>query len=350
VPLSEARVARSPNAFTLIELMVVIGIIVIALALAVPSFSFITSARSVEAAQNVVAATLGRARTEAVNTGTYVGVFFFLDPKTDRTTLALATLDGGELDDSDPYDNIKSWNPTFSYRGTDTASVGPPALTADRVIFSTRDNTLDNPATANINEAMNNRPMVKTYRAKVSGAPGVSPPTTGPQTSGIWAGKFENANWEEYLPGNLEQSSVIDFSVLPTGVGAQLIYDAGGSTASDRYVRTGLILFDPQGRLVYKKYSIKASTDLGRNMNLTSTFPGGTTTIYSSFGLVLYDRATFINQPNFTEGDFNQPLSTLTGPSGYVSDEQTEEAWLDTNATPILVNRYSGTLMTGAQP
>ena len=61
-------VARSlaSSGFTLTELLVVIGLIVLILAIAVPSFSFITGSASLDGAQNQIAAMLGRARSEAI--------------------------------------------------------------------------------------------------------------------------------------------------------------------------------------------------------------------------------------------------------------------------------------------
>ena len=47
-------------------------------------------------------------------------------------------------------------------------------------------------------------------------------------------------------------------------------------------------------------------------------------TVQSQFGLVLYDTEALANQG-------------VTGTA--------EETWLDTNATPVLVNRYNGTLL-----
>ena len=48
--------------FSLTEILIVIGLIVLMLALAVPTFNFLTGNRSVEGAQNTIAALIGRAR------------------------------------------------------------------------------------------------------------------------------------------------------------------------------------------------------------------------------------------------------------------------------------------------
>ncbi len=79
--------------FTLTEILVVIGIIVLILAMAVPAFNFITGARSLEAAQNSVSAMLARARSQAIFTGEPVGVAIYDDAKTRRYTMALVQFD-----------------------------------------------------------------------------------------------------------------------------------------------------------------------------------------------------------------------------------------------------------------
>ena len=335
------RFALTKRAFTLVELLVVIGIIVIALALSVPAFSFLTGARSIEAGENAVAAMLGRARTEAINRSGYVGVLVFLNPKTDRTTLALVELDPANVNDPDPYDQYKSWQGGFDYKAAGLPGTG---ITADRVLFITQDNDL----------GMNSRPMVKVYRCILdhnsSGAN--QPPASGGGNTPLTMGIFQRLPWwEEYKPGTLDQLDVADFVNLPPGVGAQLIY--AGNSNSERYVRTGLILFDPQGRLAYREFKVKWKSQLGETLQLKDKFPIASNILYSSFGVVLYDRNNFVNQSGHTEGDTDyftpSTVVPMASPSAYNPDELAEETWLDQNTTPLMVNRFSGALMSGAQ-
>src|SRR4051812_45083372 len=76
-------------AFSLTELLIVIGIIVLALALAVPALNLISGAKSTEAAQNVVGAMLAQARNDAIGMQEYRGVFFYQDPLTKQVKAAL---------------------------------------------------------------------------------------------------------------------------------------------------------------------------------------------------------------------------------------------------------------------
>src|SRR5688572_19190861 len=76
-------------AFTLTEILIVIALIVLIIALAVPAFSYITGSRSVDAGENLVSAMLSRARAEAMLSNRVAGVAFFHDHTNDRTAMAL---------------------------------------------------------------------------------------------------------------------------------------------------------------------------------------------------------------------------------------------------------------------
>jgi prepilin-type N-terminal cleavage/methylation domain-containing protein len=78
--------------FTLTELLVVISIIILVLALAVPIFSVLRGGRSVDAGQNVMSATLQRARSRAIGMQSRRGVFFFDDQVSGRTGMLLVKI------------------------------------------------------------------------------------------------------------------------------------------------------------------------------------------------------------------------------------------------------------------
>src|SRR6185312_1033231 len=70
------------NGFSLIELLVVMGIIILLTALALPAFNFISGSRSVEAASNQLSAILGIARQDAIGIQQDRGVVVFHDAST----------------------------------------------------------------------------------------------------------------------------------------------------------------------------------------------------------------------------------------------------------------------------
>ncbi len=229
--------------FTLAEVTVVIAIIVLLLAMAVPAFNYITSNRSAEAAQNQIAGMLARARAEAIYRNgqalaggkfvTGVGVAFFVDTATARMTTAIISA--------------------------------------------------DDQTTAAVDVVMDNT--------------GATPPTP-----------------------------LYESQTLPNGVGIQLVNDAtnlysrvGDTDTSIAGPRAAVVLFDGQGRLVSKSYTIAANSYLAGRMNTGA--PTGT--LVSQFGGGIYDTKGYDNQTTATDKD----------------------NWLKDNALPFLVNRYNGTLL-----
>src|SRR3954469_6080554 len=87
------RSAAARRGFTLTELLVVIGVIVLMLAMAVPLFNVFSGSRSVEGGQNMVSAMLQRARARALAMQERRGVFFFEDQATRKTGMLLVKLD-----------------------------------------------------------------------------------------------------------------------------------------------------------------------------------------------------------------------------------------------------------------
>src|SRR5580658_2106774 len=66
--------------FTLVEMLVVLGIIVLVIATAIPVFNSLTGNHSLAAAQNQIASMLATARSDAIYNRQVTGVFFFIDP------------------------------------------------------------------------------------------------------------------------------------------------------------------------------------------------------------------------------------------------------------------------------
>lgn len=407
---NHSRAARIRSArlaaFTLVEILVVLGIIILVVALGVPLFGALSGARSTESGRNIAAAALGQARTIAVNEGKYAGVMFYVDPDTDRTVLSLVVVRDPKsgLEDSDPYDKYKTFISGEEYRkpghianvsGNDVLQRG------DRVIqlVSDMDGTFkaaDYPnavGSVSFSQYMkfygNYRPAVRTFRARETitqplntGNSGIRPPRNGPFSSAApntdraitstvpvysksnYSGtlestdnEFGNDRWQ--LDSDKSITATGEQTLLPKGVGLQIIAQAQdrpdtNATEGERYFRTGCIIFDPQGRLVLRNFSITSAETLGQNLELAVD----ASNIVGGLGVVLYDRETFRGNATFSDSDWlylgnrnqnkfavNTPLPSFNDyPSTTYAEEQAEEAWLDNNTVPLLINRFSGSM------
>jgi len=281
VPARGGSVRR--RGFTLTEILIVIGLIVLVISLAVPAFNAMTGGRSIDAASNQLSAMLGRARMEAIGLQEPRGLLFYRDPATQRVAARLV-------------------------RTGDATVIGMNMVSLDLV--------------------PNADPMF-----------------------------------------------------LPVGVGLQVVGDVR-KAGDDRYIGFntkfgggpplnvavgGLILFDQSGRLTNRAYGLvawveltkggaKQTTEMGRFIHGTNASASGTqvlspntTTnpevIRSQFGFVLYDEEAYLNQPFASNGPEKTYEDRELG--GGSANEALEEGWLDANATPVLINRYNGTLVRG---
>jgi prepilin-type N-terminal cleavage/methylation domain-containing protein len=157
---------------------------------------------------------------------------------------------------------------------------------------------------------------------------------------------------------------------LPPGVGIQVVDDCFVNTSNvrldDGYIGFnvvtinsintipfgGVILFDGMGRLTFKTYgfllrSNLLATAMGQLLLGTPgvdfyTLPvSGSVSTRTQIGLVAFEKDAFTNNGG-TDGD-----PQIESPGTYPMTEQDEETWLDTNALPLIVNRYNGTLIRG---
>jgi hypothetical protein len=165
-----------------------------------------------------------------------------------------------------------------------------------------------------------------------------------------------------------------DAEPLPMGVGVKLVNDWGAASggtiqASDGYVSIGVIMFDKNGQLTSQEFSISAYGFIGATNQMNqlpgtpnnypiwtanNTAPSSETSptyamapgVQSQFGLVLFQRDAYQSQ-GFTNAD---PTYTSTSNTSYSTGSPSEkqaDTWLDQNATPLLINRYNGTLVKG---
>ncbi len=94
------RTIRGGSAFTLIEMLVVVSIIIIGAAVIAPGFTRMIESTNYSSAVNSVTATLGQARALAIQNGRDTGVAFLFDIERDICTLVILELEsagGGTL-------------------------------------------------------------------------------------------------------------------------------------------------------------------------------------------------------------------------------------------------------------
>jgi type II secretory pathway pseudopilin PulG len=319
-------------------MLIVIGIMVLLISIAIPTFKTLTGGRSLEAAANNVNAILGRARAEAIGQQRVCGVLFVKDPSTERVNCVV-------VQDAGP-----AAIPTNNYTPTPNAAfldlTNPPAslLLPVGVGLQLLDDENRNQTTG---AAINDRYI---------------------GFNGVHCRLANSQAFNEPLNIYTEANG----SHTDSGLQAHIV---------------GAILFDSQGRLVARTYRLKlhtgtAMTALNRLLRddtdyvdsrtganvLVEGRPGrgvldtatGQFTVASecrsSVGLALFDYQTFKESPIipgqntrrvYTDEDPQYGGDATNSNISYNVDEQTEENWLDLNALGFYVNRYNGSLVRG---
>jgi len=320
----------------LTEILVVIVLIVLIIALAVPAFNAITGTRSVDAAENLVSAMVSLGRAEAIRSKKMAGVAFFRDARTERTAMAVvvsAADRAGTGTEPPGLEQYKAWK---EYGEDGTTPVRYEL--GDVVIALLTD--------ANVTSPANKKTTQLFVCSEAHDASNARKPPTLPF-------------WTQVDATSLDTLIGYDWQYLPTGVGAQTINDPDPTNVGatrDRYLRSGLILFDGDGNLIHRQYTIAwpgaADTDethLFRVMGFENRQPPLNQTdvgtllnypLYSQLGVVLYDDQEY-RTAGHDDADPTNNNTPMTGP------EQNEEQWLDANSLSLLVNRYNGTLVRG---
>ncbi|HEV2294385.1 MAG TPA: prepilin-type N-terminal cleavage/methylation domain-containing protein [Tepidisphaeraceae bacterium] len=278
-----------PRAFTLIEVLVVIGIIVLLIALAVPALSVITGSNSINGAENNISAMLGRARGDAIALQKDTGVLFFIDPATQGVMMAEVQAVAGTAA------GIQTMLDLVPDRDFVALPKGVYVQTIDNTVISTA-NVRQDDAYIGFNRV---------------------PDTTPPGAS-------------------------------TTQFGGVILFDATGKLVSRSYAFRSQQPSGEATAIFNLLYRGKAIPDTSNPVTETANFipannrPSAASPMVSAYGMILFDRDAFSNNGNL-EDPQAQPDTIAYNTGG----EPAEENWLDENGTPLMVNRYNGTLVRG---
>ena len=366
---------RRRPAFTLIELMVVITLLVVFLGIALPVLRAITGSRSTEAARNVISAMLGRARNEALARHQLVGVALFVDPATNRSTLALVgvgTVDPTAASAQQAWTHNDSTVDRVTIVGTSPVQYRPGDVVYRLAAYSTTNNANYPPGSVTETllppHANIVKPTVRAFQCILSHAPydGAAPSNAdnpapvsqcAPGTGTAWA-----AYWGALQPTGIDTLEGI-YEPLPANVGVELInhQPAVATVANpvDRYLRTGVVVFDETGKIVTVPYSISGASALGKRAGVNLAVGTPAVPMESQVGFALYESGGLTEQPFYSANDFNlskvdtrnkdnagtlyAPIPGLAAPTDFATEQQ-EESWIDSNADLYFVNRQTGAM------
>jgi len=310
--------ASSQRAFTLVEILIVIGIIVLMVGLAIPAFNAISGSRSVDSAANTISAFVGRARLEAIGLQETRGIFFFTDPVSRDTKVALVR-SAGTIPVTLTENNVLLLDLT---EGKDllTLPSGVGVQFVDDCSFNT---------------------------------------STGARNDDGFLGFNQN-----YFVRGSVGATVIPAGSVPPAIqyGGVILFDAQGRQVVQSYAfKTrsvdGTGVFQPtlMGRRFFTVDNTEIEEKNARTQIIavpdivpwqTQGATGSLTpprAVRSQVGFVLFDKSTFEARGyKVTDPQLNS-IPYQSDPD----DETAEERWLDENATVYLINRYNGTLVKG---
>jgi hypothetical protein len=268
-------------------MLIVMAIIVLAITLAVPAIRLLTGSRSEQAAQNDIAAFVASARANAIGLQEPRGVLFYIDKTTDRVTLAQVM--------------------------QSSFQAGPPS-----------------DPTAGVTAGI----------VYLDLAPNVDPLPLPPGVR-VWT------LMDQFAPSTAVSNPFPNYRYLGFD---DVTYTPAPAPMMDKAKFGGVILFDAQGRLLVTQYGFRFTDHINGtatasalqglafiNTSTTATNWGAAAAsqyLRSQIGFVMFDRETF-----------NQVQAGQTNLDGNNSaTEPVVDPWIDTNATPILINRSNGTL------
>lgn len=271
------------RAFTVVELLIVIGIIVLMLALAVPAFNLLMGSRGEQATANQIAALIARSRQNALRgVDDYSGVLFYRTPADGRKWATFVNSSRDDLIALPAFPEL--WLDTD---GSETVEIAAGIEFPDDAVTIGAARQDDGYTGFN-----SGRGLVVQYGRPVL---------------------FDRR-------GILVSKSV--------GFHARRAVKPDGSQF--RLTRMGALLYGANFNQVI------SAADPRVNLSPTPANAQESKIYRSALGFVLFDESAFLDQFDYADP---QVAGAAYGA------ERAEELWLDANADPILVNRYTGALV-----
>lgn len=305
------------KAFTLTEMLVVMGIIVMTATLAIPAVRYLMGSSSISMARNNLSALLAKAREEAIAVQDTRGIMFYVDKTSNRIVGVL--VQRAPLQDTRP------------------AMSGMMLLDA----VPNRDSMVL-PAGVRMQTVFN----------------GVNPANTA------------GGNGDRYLGFNPIPPPTGPLLTPPMCFGGVILFDGNGKLSTRPYgfqlVRPGGGLSNIATMIGYSLLDLPVRADEYDIQTGSFSFVPGSTggsagtrivplnPVRSQVGIILFDYDAF-KSLGFTDQDADlqstpQSYATAwpyntTADGDNIHSEKDEEAWLDVNSTPLMINRYDGTLI-----
>ena len=275
------------SAFTLIEVLIVIGIIVLVIALAVPALSWISGSRSIDGAENNLSAMLGRARNDAIALQVPTGVMFFIDDASRGVMMAeVYAVQEPQQDAGGAVDPLAT-------RGVYLELVG------DRDFLA----------------------LPKGVSAQVI------------DNTGIPAG------------GLRPDDGYIGYNLFGTTFryGGVILFDANGRLFNPTY---GFDFVTNAGAPTRMAKLFLNDPNLTSAPSQRLFNPPPVAGLATGYGVALFDRDAFLGGSGVGDEDAANADAEVGGGT-YATQERAEETWIDQNSVPLLINRYNGTLVRG---
>jgi type II secretory pathway pseudopilin PulG len=277
------------RAFTLAEILIVITIIVLMMALAVPAFNAIRGSRSIEGAENQISALIGRSRADAIGVQKPHGVMFFLDTATDRFAVAVVR----------------------------AAGYPDQALNPDRDVYLELEPDVD---------ILQLPPGIMVQVLDNANAAGAA------------SDRYMGFNKSAVTPAGAQAATNTPF-------GGVILFNADGRLINRSY---GFVMTNAGGQLTPLGSLLMGAGYTGAEPVLVQPAFAGAAVgpPRSQLGMVLFDRESFEGQ-GFAAGDLDKGQTDPRAGGTTAATEPDEENWIDANSIPVIVNRYNGTLVRG---